>query len=86
MSVLIIEIASAPFASADCAIDAMSVTFGLSFTISGFLQYFLTAAVIAPTDSQLVPNCTPPLLTFGHEMLSSIISTSVSLSFSAIAQ
>ena len=56
VSVLIIEIASAPFASADLAISAISVTFGLSFTISGFVQCFLTAFVIEPTDSQLVPN------------------------------
>ena len=36
--VLIMETASAPSASAACAMDAMSVTLGLSLTTSGFLQ------------------------------------------------
>ena len=86
VNVFIIEIASAPSASADCAMETMSVTFGDSLITRGFLQYCLTAFVIAPTLSQEVPNCTPPLLTLGHEMLSSIISISVSESFSAILQ
>ena len=54
--VLIIETASAPAASAAFAIEAISVTFGLSFTTSGFVQCLRTAEVIASTDSQLVPN------------------------------
>ena len=64
----------------------MSATFGESLTISGFLQYFRTAAVMEPTPAQEVPNWTPPCLTFGQDMFISIMSTSVSESFSAIAQ
>ena len=84
VKVLIIEIASAPFASADFAISAISVTLGLSFTIRGFLQWSRTYFVMLATLSQDVPKATPPLLTLGQLMLSSIISISVSLSFSAI--
>ena len=54
--VFISESASAPSASAAFAIEAISETFGESLTISGFLQYLRTAFVIAPTDSQEVPN------------------------------
>ena len=64
----------------------MSVTFGESLTISGFLQCARTAFVMPETPAQVVPNCTPPCFTFGQEMFSSIMSTSVSFSFSAIAQ
>ena len=84
--VLIIEMASAPPLSAAAAISPMSLTFGESLTISGFLQYFRTADVMPSTPAQLVPNCTPPCLTFGQEIFSSIMSTSVSDSFSAISQ
>ena len=86
VSVLIMETASAPALSAASAISEMSVTFGESFTISGFLQCARTAFVMSSTPAQLVPNCTPPCFTFGQEMFISIMSMSVSFSFSAMAQ
>ena len=86
VSVLIMETASAPALSAASAISEISVTFGESFTISGFLQCARTAFVMSSTPAQLVPNCTPPCFTFGQEMFISIMSMSVSFSFSAMAQ
>ncbi len=56
VKVLIMEIASAPPASADAAMSPISVTFGDNFTIRGFVQCFRTAAVICSTPIQEVPN------------------------------
>ena len=62
----------------------MSVTLGLSFTISGFVVAFRTASVMPAAASQLVPKAAPPCLTLGQEMFSSIMSTAVPSSFSAM--
>ena len=49
----------------------MSVTLGLSFTISGRLVAARHAAVTAAAEAQSVPNAIPPASTLGHEMLTS---------------
>ena len=84
-SVFIIEMLSAPSASTAFAISVMFVTFGVSFTISGLLVAALTAFVTDAAPSQVTPHVTPPALTFGQEMLSSIMSTFVTSSASAAA-
>ena len=82
-SVFIRETASAPFASTDFAMSTMLVTFGVSFTIRGFSVTSFTAFVTAPATLQSVPKAAPPCFTLGQDMLSSIMSTAVPLSFSA---
>ena len=76
---------SAPSASTAFAISVMFVTFGVSFTISGLLVAALTAFVTDAAPSQVTPHVAPPALTFGQEMLSSIMSTLVTSSASAAA-
>ena len=78
------ETLSAPADSTALAISVMLVTLGESFTISGFLVAFRTAAVIISALSQCTPNAAPPFFTLGQEMFNSIICTSVSSSFSAM--
>ena len=70
-SVLMSETASAPSASTARAISTMSVTFGLSFTISGRCVAARHARTTDAAAAQSVPNAIPPASTFGHEMLSS---------------
>ena len=62
MKVLIKDIASAPASSAPFAVRVISVTFGLSFTISGLSKTFLTALVTSLTPSYVVPNAKQPCL------------------------
>lgn len=73
--VLIKERTSAPPASAARAISVMSVTFGLSFIITGCFACFFTSLVIASTAFGSCPKAIPPSLTFGQEILISNIST-----------
>ena len=68
---------SAPDATTERATSTRWGAFGESFTTSGFFVAFLTAAVIDPAASQSSPQAMPPAFTFGHEILSSIIGTSV---------
>ena len=82
-SVFISEIASAPFASTLFAMSVMLVTFGDSFTISGFVVASLTALVTCPATVQSVPKAAPPAFTFGQEMFSSIRSTALPSSIAA---
>ncbi len=84
-SVFISEMLSAPSASTAFAISVMLVTFGVSLTISGLLVAALTAFVTEEAPSQVTPQVAPPALTFGQEMFSSIMSTSVESSASAAA-
>ena len=63
--------ASAPAPSQAFAIEAMSVTFGVSFTMTGFLTAAFTAAVTSAALSHEVPKPMPPPCTFGQEMFTS---------------
>ena len=51
---------SAPPASAAFAISVIEVTFGESFTTSGFFECFFTALVSSFTTLGSVPNAKPP--------------------------
>ena len=84
VSVLIMEIASAPASSAASAFSVMSDTFGVSLTISGCFAAALTALVMAYTLSGFTPKATPPSCTFGQEMFISSRCTPVPASRSAI--
>ena len=84
VSVLIMEIASAPASSAASAFSVMSDTFGVSLTISGRFAAALTALVMAYTLSGFTPKATPPSCTFGQEMFISSRCTPVPASRSAI--
>ncbi len=83
--VFIREIQSAPSASTAFAISVISVTFGVSFIMMGFLVAFRTAAVTAAAPSAEIPHEAPPALTLGQEMFTSIISILVASSVSATA-
>ena len=74
VNVLIKEIASAPPASAAFAISVISVTFGVSFIMIGCFAIFLISAVSFSTFFASCPNARNPALTFGHEILISIMS------------
>ena len=82
--VLISETASAPSASTAFAIATISVTLGLSLTISGLLVAPRTAFVTAAAIWGVEPKAAPPSLTLGQEMFSSIMSTAVPSSFWAM--
>ena len=66
------EIASAPAPSTARAITVISVTLGDSLTISGSFVAARTARTTSSARRGSVPNATPPSLTFGQEMLSSM--------------
>ena len=53
----------------------MSVWFGESFVISGFVVTFLQASTTLADISGSLPNSIPPLFTFGQEILSSMPET-----------
>ena len=61
-------------ASAAFAISVISVTFGVSFIIIGCFAIFLISAVSFSTFFASCPNARNPALTFGHEILISIMS------------
>ena len=65
------DTASAPASSAALANDATSVTFGVSFGITGSRVTFLTALTTSKVPCKLQPNVMPPSLMFGQEMFSS---------------
>ena len=65
------EIASAPEASAARAISVMSVTLGVSFTISGRDVASRQSETTFSTLGTWVPSVMPPASTFGHEMFTS---------------
>ena len=81
--VLIRLMPSAPASSHAFAIATMSVTFGLSFTITGFFVTALTALVTSAAASGEVPKLMPPPCTFGQLTLTSSQPTCSSLSSSA---
>ena len=85
-SVLIRLRASAPPASAAFAVAVMSVTFGESLTISGFVQLRFTSRVTFSTIAGSTPKATPPSFTLGHDILSSNKSVSVPDKISATAR
>ena len=74
-NVLTSEIASAPASSAARANDATSVTFGVSFGITGSRRHLRIALTTSKVPVRLQPNWMPPSLMFGHEMLTSIAPT-----------
>ena len=69
------EIASAPASSAARANDATSVTFGVSFGMTGSRVTLRTALTTACVPGRLQPKVMPPSLMFGQEMFSSIAAT-----------
>ena len=75
-NVFINDTASAPPSSAPFAILAISVTLGVSFTISGLSNTFLTSLVTFFTSSYVLPNAMQPSFTFGHDKFSSTPSIS----------
>ena len=79
------ESASAPASCTARAMAVMSVTFGVSFTITGFFAARFTASVTRAAMRGSVPKPMPPSFTFGQEILSSYIATLVSLSSSVTA-
>ncbi len=70
--VFINDIESAPASSTLRAISVISVTLGVSFTMTGLPVLPLTAFTTLKPASGLVPNATPPAFTLGHEILTSI--------------
>ena len=74
------ESPSAPAASQARAISAMSVTFGVSFTMTGFLTAAFTARVTSAALAQLVPKPMPPPWTLGQLIFTSSQPTSGQLS------
>ena len=75
-TVLISDKASAPWASAMRAKTVMSVTFGDSFTMSGFRLAARTSETTRSVCAGSVPKAIPPCFTFGQEILSSTAATS----------
>ena len=63
---------AAPAASTARAISAMSVTFGVSFTMTGRSVSDFTIPVTSAAASGRAPNAIPPFLTFGQEMFTSM--------------
>ena len=63
------EITSAPWDSTSLAINFMSTTLGVSFTITGMSVDFFTARVIFPAVLVLQPKGLPNSVTLGQEML-----------------
>ena len=86
VSVLIRDTASAPPASAALAISVISVTFGVSFIMIGCFAIFLICAVSFSTLCASWPNARNPALTFGQEILISIISIASSARRSTTAR
>ena len=62
---------SAPPASTAFAIATISVTLGDSFTYTGTDETAFTFSVRFLATSGSVPNCIPPCLTLGQDILSS---------------
>ena len=77
-SVLMSDSASAPADTAARAISVTSVTFGVSFTMSGRFVAARHRDTTASTLSVHVPMVMPPASTFGHEMFTSYASTGAS--------
>jgi len=67
---------SAPAFSTLSAILTISVTFGESFTMRSLFVCFLTSSTTVYATSGSTPKATPPALTFGHEIFTSIPATS----------
>ena len=74
-NVLTSETASAPASSAARANEATSVTFGVSFGITGSVVTLRTALTTSCVPVRLQPNVMPPSLMFGQEMFSSMAAT-----------
>ena len=74
-NVLTSDTASAPASSAARANDATSVTFGVSFGMSGSRVTLRTALTTSNVPVRLQPNWMPPSLMFGQEMFSSMAAT-----------
>src|SRR6266567_2324906 len=73
--VLIKETASAPAAAAASAVGRKSLALGESFTMSGRVVTWRTAAVTAATTCGLSPKIAPPARTLGQETLTSTPAT-----------
>ena len=69
----------------DPAVRASHGSMDTSVSIRGLLVAALTAFVTEEAPSQVTPQVAPPALTFGQEIFSSIMSTSVESSASAAA-
>ena len=74
MIVLITARPSLPASMQRRAFSLMSVWFGDSLVMSGLLVTARHAATTRADISGTLPNCTPPSLMFGHEMLISMAS------------
>jgi len=72
--VLMAVIASAPLLTAVLAISVMSVTLGVSFTMTGFFVALLTCFTICWTSFGFCPISEPVFFTWGHDMFSSMAS------------
>ena len=75
-SVLMSERPSAPAFSQAAAMETMSVTFGVSFTMTGFVTAAFTSRVTSAAPSQVVPKPMPPPWTLGQLMFISSQPTS----------
>ena len=73
---MISDTPSAPPSSTPFAIDAISVTFGVNFTIKGLSKTFLTSLVTCFTPSYVFPKAIHPAFTLGQDKLSSTPSIS----------
>ena len=71
LTVLMRQSPSAPAPSQALAISVMSVTFGVSFMMTGFSVTFRTAAVTAAACPGSVPKLMPPPCTLGQLMFTS---------------
>ena len=85
-SVLMRDSPSAPASSAALAMDAMSVTLGLSLIYTGLDVTFFTSRVTSATFWQLVPNAMPPPCTLGQETFTSRIPTSFTASMASASR
>ena len=65
------ETASSPASWATCAICAILVTFGESFTIRGRCVARLAVLTTSSSCRGSLPNCMPPSAVFGHDTFSS---------------
>ena len=74
-NVLTSDTASAPPSSAARANEGTSVTFGVSFGITGRRVTLRTALTTSYVPFRLQPNWMPPSLMLGHEMFSSMAPT-----------
>ena len=78
LNVFTSDIPSAPASTHLTATSTMFSAFGESFTITGLLDTAFISFTTSNAGPHCIPNAIPPDLTLGQDMLSSIISISVS--------